>query len=453
MGATFEVASPKFAPLFTLKNPITGERPNHIVLPGGRASAKTVSASLAVIYHMRNKKLLKVKRGLRVVVARQFGSSIDESFWSELENAASLMGVWHEFVWGNKVITHKPTGSTVTSIGLDRNKGNIKGLAQVDLVIVEEAAYVTSESIETLVPTIRKNFSVIMWLYNPMNRNDAVAQKFVECETPYPKTLIIETNWIDNKFLSERAREDKDALELADPIAYRNIYGGEYMGAGDDVLIKPFIIEEALKCNPIRNVNLKITAGFDVSGMGKDVSVIIRRRGKEILSIHKKPLGNTQEMTDWAKQLYVTHGWDSIVVDATGSSGIADNLYIWGNANRSFETIAWMASWKSRDVNRYSNARTESWCVMRDWLKTGGQLCPDSWLKMEGRKGIQSSWSELSGVTFVRKDREQIALESKKKLLKSPDEGDALAMSLWIADEEKPQQIATQRRSVGGYIG
>ena len=140
-------------------------------------------------------------------------------------------------------------------------------------------------------------------------------------------------------------------------------------------------------------------------------------------------------------QLYAAHGCHSILVDATCSSGVADNLYMWGNANRSFSTIAWMASWKSRDVNRYSNARTESWCVMRDWLKTGGSLDNDK------------CWDELSGVTFVYKDREQIALESKKKLAKSPDEGDALAMSLWIADEEKPQEIAAQGRSVGGYIG
>jgi PBSX family phage terminase large subunit len=437
----FEVASPKFEPLFTLKDPITGERPNHIVLPGGRASAKTVSASLAVIYHMRNKKLLKAKRGLRVVIARQFGSSIDESFWSELESASSLMGVWHEFVWGNKVITHKITGSTVTSIGLDRNKGNIKGLAQVDLVVVEEAAYVTSESIETLVPTIRKNFSVIMWLYNPMNKNDAVAQKFVECEAPYPKTLIIETNWRDNKFLSDRAKADKDALEQADPIAYRNIYEGEYMGAEDNVLIKPFVIEEARKCVPLRNDKLKIIAGFDVSGMGKDVAVIVRRRGKEILSVHKKAKGNTQEMTDWAKQIYVTHGWNTVIVDATGSSGVADNLQMWGNANRSFSTIVWMASWKSRDPNRYSNARTESWCIMRDWLKTGGQLNQDK------------CWDELSGITFVYKDKEQLALESKKKLEKSPDEGDALAMSLWIADEEKPKAVNHVGRYNTTFIG
>jgi PBSX family phage terminase large subunit len=441
MGSTFEVASPKFNPLFTLKNPETGERPNHIVLPGGRASAKTVSASLAVIYHMRNKRLYKLKRGLRVVVARQFGSSIDESFWSELENAATLMGVWHEFTWGNKVITHKPTGSTITSIGLERNKGNIKGLAQVDLVVVEEAAYVTSESIETLVPTIRKNFSVIMWLYNPMNRNDAVAQKFVECETPYPKTLIIETNWRDNKFLSERAIADKDALELADPIAFRNVYEGEYMGAEDNVLIKPVVIDEARKCNPVRNDSLKITAGFDVSGMGKDVSVIVRRRGKEILSVHKKAKGNTQEMTDWAKQIYVSHGWDIVVVDATGSSGVADNLHMWGNANRTFQTIAWMASWKSRDPNRYANARTESWCIMRDWLKTGGSLDNDK------------CWDELSNITFVYKDREQVALESKKKLAKSPDEPDALAMSLWVPDEAKVVTIAKPIRRGGGFIG
>jgi len=441
MGTTFEVASPKFKPLFTLKDPETGERPNHIVLPGGRASAKTVSASLAVIYHMRNKRLYKLKRGLRVVVARQFGSSIDESFWSELENASTLMGVWHEFTWGNKVITHKPTGSTITSIGLERNKGNIKGLAQVDLVVVEEAAYVTSESIETLIPTIRKNFSVIMWLYNPMNRNDAVAQKFVECETPYPKTLIIETNWRDNKFLSDRAIADKDALELADPIAFRNVYEGEYMGAEDNVLIKPIVIDEARKCVPIRNERLKITAGFDVSGMGKDVSVIVRRRGKEILSVHKKAKGNTQEMTDWAKQIYISHGWDTVVVDATGSSGVADNLHAWGNANQTFSTIVWMASWKSRDPNRYANSRTESWCIMRDWLKTGGKLDNDK------------CWDELSNITFVYKDREQIALESKKKLAKSPDEPDALAMSLWVTDEEKPQRAPRQRQSYGGFIG
>jgi hypothetical protein len=383
----------------------------------------------------------KASRAIRVVIARQFGSSIDESFWSELENAANIMGIHSEFTWGAKKIIHRPTGSTVTSIGLDRNKGNIKGLAQTDLVIVDEAAYVTSESIETLVPTIRKNFSVIMWLYNQMNKNDAVAQKFVECEIPFPKTMIIETNWKDNKFFSDRAMDDKNALERADPIAYRNVYQGEYMGAEDNVLIKPFLIEEARLCIPIRNDKLKITAGFDVSGMGKDVSVLIRRRGKEILSVHKKAKGNTQEMTDWAKQLYVTHGWDSIIVDATGSSGVADNLQTWGSANQSFSTVVWMASWKSRDTNRYSNARTESWCIMRDWLKTGGQLNKDD------------CWDELSGITFVYKDREQIALESKKKLAKSPDEGDALAMSLWIADEEKPQRVARQRQSYSGFIG
>jgi hypothetical protein len=96
-------------------------------------------------------------------------------------------------------------------------------------------------------------------------------------------------------------------------------------------------------------------------------------------------------MTDWAKQIYVSHGWDIVVVDATGSSGVADNLHMWGNANRTFQTIAWMASWKSRDPNRYANARTESWCIMRDWLKTGGSLDNDK------------CWDELSNIR-VRKN-------------------------------------------------
>jgi len=208
----FELASPLFEPLFTIKDPITGKRPKHIVLPGGRASGKSVSAALAIIKHARSPKLIKLKRGLTIVVARQFGSSIDESFWAELKNAAKIIGVEDEFFFGAKKITHLATKSTITSIGLERNKGSIKGLAQVDILVVEEAAYITQESIDVLIPTIRKDFSVIFWLYNPQNQADAVAKTFVECDTPYPDTLIIKTHWTDNKFFSDRSNADRLAM-------------------------------------------------------------------------------------------------------------------------------------------------------------------------------------------------------------------------------------------------
>ena len=436
----FEVCSKKFEPLFTLKD-AEGNRPNHIVLPGGRASGKSVSTALAVIHHTRDKRLIGAKRGLRVVIARQFGSSIDESFWAELKNAAEIIGVSHEYFWGNKVIEHRVTGSQISAIGLERNKGNIKGLAQVDLVIVEEAAYVTQESIDTLIPTIRKKFSVIMWLYNPMNKNDAVAQTFVECDEPYPNTLIIETNWRDNKFLSERANQDRLALEQSDPTRYLNVYEGHYLGAEDKTLIHPVIIREAMERHPLRNDMLKVVAGFDVSGKGADESVLIRRRGAEILSIHKKAKGDTLDMTEWAKNIFVAHGWDTIVIDATGSTGVADNLRTWGNANRTFNTISWIASWSARDKSRHANARTEVWVLMRDWIRTIGAL----------PKG--HDWESLSKVTYTHKEREQIALDSKKKLADSPDLGDALSMSLWVTDEEKPRVEEYAETYAGNWIG
>lgn len=437
---TFQLASEKFLPLFTLKDPETGKRPHHIVLPGGRASGKSVSAALAVIKHTRSPKLLKAGRGLRVVIAREFGSSIDESFWAELKNAAEMMGVSDEYEFGVKAITHKYTKSSITSIGLERNKGSIKGLAQVDMVIVEEAAYVSQESMDILIPTIRKAHSVIFWLYNPMNRNDAVSKTFVECEEPYPETLIIPTNWRDNRFFSERSKADMEALRKTDEARYRNVYEGEYLGAEDNTLIKPIVIQEARQRIPVANPRLKIVAGFDVSGEGEDEAVIVRRQGNVILSVHTKDKGTTHQMTDWAKSVFIENHWDVLIVDATGSTGIADNMSEWGEANRTYETIRWMASRKSRNPNFYSNARTESWCIMLAWLRSSGMLTKDA------------RWDELSRVTYRYTDKEQKSLDPKSKLQRSPDWGDALALSLWIKDEE-PQKIEAPFEAPRAWFG
>ena len=191
------------------------------------------------------------------------------------------------------------------------------------------------------------------------------------------------------------------------------------------VLIQPSIIEDARNIIAVANPKLKIYAGLDVAGMGADSTVLVRRQGNIILSKHKLATGTTIENTEWAKTIYAEHPWDEIIIDATGSTGVADMIEQWGSVNNSFEVTKWNASRTARNKIKYTNARTESWGRLRDWLRNGGQLTSDP------------CWDEMSLIEFKYTNKEQIALESKSSMGKSPDDVDALAMSCWFNDEEK----------------
>jgi len=378
---------------------------------------------------------------MRVVVAREFGNSISESMAEEIKQAAMIMGIENDYIWTDKRITHKRTKSVITFLGLERNKGSIKGLSQIDLCVVEEAQDCSQGSLDVLLPTIRKKGAQVWFILNPRDVNDAVAKTFIVND--YPETLRIQTTWQDNRFFTPKLTRDMEAMKALDEVAYRNIWLGEFVGAEEMALIKPIVIQEARKRRAERNETLKIVAGFDVAGEGKDRAVIVRRRGNEVLSVHKYLKGDTTAHTEWAKEIFVEYGWDHIVVDCTGSTGIGDNLEVWGSANRTFTTTKWNASRSSRAPIKYTNARTESWGIMRDWLRVGGAI------------GAEPEWDELSGVLYKWTTKEQIALESKKLLKRSPDYGDALALSLWKKDEVKApkQHKSNLPRPTTGFFG
>ena len=429
----FQIASPKLKPIFTLKDPITGVRFDHLVFYSGRGCAKSVGIAQGVIHHTNKNKRM------RAVVCRQFGSSIDESAQQELRSAAKIMGVEDSYEWTARVITHKLTGSTIIFMGLERNLGSIKGLSGVDLVWVEEASDISQEALDFLIPTIRKPGSIIMYSLNPRDKNDAVPKTFIFNE--YPNSLVVQLKQSDNKFWTDKLQRDMDAMRAIDPEGAACIWDGMFLGASDMVFIKPALITTARGVTAESNPKLKIYAGFDVAGEGKDSSVLVRRQGNIILSKHKLAKGNVIENTNWAKDIYAESPWDEIVVDATGSTGVADLIEQWGNQNKQFETIKWNASRRSRNPVKYSNARTESWGRMRDWLRNGGQLNNDA------------CWDEMSLIEFKYTSKEQVALESKSSMKKSPDDIDALAMSMWLNDEEKIVSAPYSHQSYGGFAG
>lgn len=429
------MASEKLLPLLTLKDPETGKRPDHIVLPGGRSSGKSRSAATAGLFFSRLAKL-------KIVVAREFGSSIDTSFFDELKNAATDCGVFDEFEWAATTITHKRTGSWFSAIGLARNPENIKGLAGTDLLIVEEARTISQDSIDIVIPTIRKNKSMCWWLYNPALMTDPVAQTFVE--NTRDDTLVIHTTYLDNEFLPEKNLPAIEIMREADPEKYRWIYLGEYVGSTQQTLIPPSMVSDSFSAQPVVPDDMIVRAGLDVAGMGKDQTVLVRRKGKIVLDVHTMDKGTVSDIAHWVEELSVRFPFDSLRIDATGSTGVSDILIEKSSLHRRYSAHQWIASWASTRPEFYANARTELWFRIRAWLDEGGKLNNTS-----GHR-----WNELSAVEWVYREKEKKALKPKKELSRSPDWGDALGLCLWDADElvAKKQESSAFRR-YGSYIG
>jgi hypothetical protein len=108
---------------------------------------------------------------------------------------------------------------------------------------------------------------------------------------------------------------------------------------------------------------------------------------------------------------------DSFFIDDTGhwGHGVIDNLHTAG-----YHPLGVMFHGKPIDP-RYANKRAEMWFAMADWVKSGGQLphLPELIAEM-----TTPTYSFTNG-KIILEDKDQV----KKRLGRSPDLGDALALT------------------------
>ena len=80
-----------------------------------------------------------------ILCTREYQNSIKESFHAELKNAiASCSWLSTQYDVGIDYLRHKSNGTEFLFKGLRHNIDGIKSMAQIDLVIVEEAETIPS---------------------------------------------------------------------------------------------------------------------------------------------------------------------------------------------------------------------------------------------------------------------------------------------------------------------
>ena len=201
---------------------------------------------------------------------------------------------------------------------------------------------------------------------------------------------------------------------------YYHIWEGAFMSEGDNLFIPMKYILEAEKRKPVHS-NVPIIAGLDVARYGNDRSCLIVRQGDIILHVKMWSKISTTQLTTEVITQIMEHNIQTIIVDGNGvGGGVVDQLK---EQLGSIQVIDFSGSLGAND-SRFLNARSETWSLMKDWIKESA--CLPKNVEME---------SQLSTIKYLINKSSKLQLESKDDLRKrgkpSPDIGDALSMTFY----------------------
>jgi len=186
------------------------------VLYGGRGGAKSWGVARALL-------IQGAASPLRILCAREFQKSINESVHHLLSSQIKALGLEDFYRVQNTVITGA-NGTEIVFAGLRNNTSSIKSFEGIDRAWIEEAQTVSRGSWKDLIPTIRKDGSEIWITFNPELATDETYQRFVA--HPPTDAVVAKVNWTDNPWFNAVLNQERLDDLARDPDAYRNIWEG-----------------------------------------------------------------------------------------------------------------------------------------------------------------------------------------------------------------------------------
>lgn len=179
--------------------------------------------------------------------------------------------------------------------------------------------------------------------------------------------------------------------------------------------------------------------GVDVAREGDDASVMFPRQG--VVAFEPKVMRNIRSTDGAGVVAHKEKEWDSdaTFIDNTGGfgGGWIDNLYLLGRNPIGVHFAAGAGD------ARYANKRAEMWFKMAEWIKNGGALPKIPNLIAE----LTTPTYSFKGDKFLIEPKEQI----KKRLGRSPDLADALAITFAYPVSPKPKFGGLEAAVFGSY--
>jgi len=199
-------------------------------------------------------------------------------------------------------------------------------------------------------------------------------------------------------------------------------------------LISSVFVQKARKAVADNDNSAPKIIGVDPARFGDDSTVLYIRQGRIAERIGKVNGKNTMEVVGMIVRAIARYSPEAVYVDVGGiGAGIYDRL-----KEMNYRMV--------RDVNfgsepldkkKYINKRAEMWGLMNEWLSSPPAQIPDN----------DDIEIDLCGLRYAYDSHGRLKIESKedakKRGIKSPDDGDALALT--FAYPVRPKHIESSR--------
>lgn len=231
----------------------------YFIVKGGRGGAKSQSIGRFVLY-------LNDKYNLRTVCGRETQNSISESVYSLL---ADLIRE-HQLNFDTQAskVASRATSSSINFRGF-REQGafNIQGMEGIDLLWIDEAQALTKQTLDVLIPTIRKNNAKIIFTMNPHVHDDPV-RSMLENRSD---CLVIEINYTDNPFCPQALINEANECRKRSEKDYRHIWLGEPLDQSEDAVFSLEDFETSRRQAHLLSPGYGVrVGGFDIARYGDD---------------------------------------------------------------------------------------------------------------------------------------------------------------------------------------
>lgn len=209
---------------------------------------------------------------------------------------------------------------------------------------------------------------------------------------------------------------------------YRVMVLGEFPLSDVDGLISREMINFAVQNTEFEpSPSIPIVWGLDVAGKGSDASVLAIRHDSRVLGFKEYQGLDAVRLAEKISELYLMTPKSQrpavIAVDATGfGSGYCDVLKEFGLPIYACN----FAGTPTRNPEKYSRVRDQIWVEMRDWIHSESVQIPNEPKLIEDLATAQ--YEDATG-RIKLEDKKFI----KKRLGRSPDYGDALALTFAVS--------------------
>lgn len=383
---------------------------------GGRASGKSTAVAQSLI-------LRASVQPITVLCAREFQNSITDSVYKLLTGTIEKLGL-QGFEIRRDGIGHV-NGSSFIFRGLHDNIQSIKSIEGIDVCWIEEAQTISQTSLTTLIPTIRKTNSTLIFTWNPLTSHDPVWTYFLSTDSE--ERLRQTCHW-HTTYEDVRRLISQDVLDMIEADKQTADYGHVWLGLPyadtDNQLISDAMLNEALHRTPSDG---PVTFGVDVARYGNDRTALTIKQGNRIETLESWTHTSIVETAERIKLHASRHQPIDIRIDDTGvGGGLTDLLKSWGLPATGINYAG-----KPKDP-QYPNIASELWFDFANMLPQLGinPRIPD----------LAKLTTELTTRKWHINSRNQRQIESKQDYkdamnLGSPD----LADSLLLACYEPPK--------------